>query len=126
MNSVLIVEDYESIKDQYAVAFQRAGFEVDTAHSGAEGLEKVETLKKLKDREYTVVVLDILMLELSGTDFLRVFEPAKHPNTKVVVVSNLDSPNVIEKAKSLGAVDYLIKSQFTPKQLVEHIQALLA
>ena len=125
MNSVLIVEDYQSIKDQYAVAFQHAGFEVDTAHSGAEGLEKVETFQKVKGREYTVIVLDILMLELSGTDFLRVFEPAKHPNTKVVVVSNLDSPNVIEKAKSLGAVDYLIKAQYTPKQLVEHVQSLL-
>lgn len=126
MNSVLVVEDYQSINDQYAVAFQHAGFEVDTAHSGAEGLEKVEAFQKLKGREYTVIVLDILMLELSGTDFLRVFEPAKHPNTKVVVVSNLDSPNVIEKAKSLGAVDYLIKAQYTPKQLVEHVQTLLS
>lgn len=120
MTSVLIVEDYQSIKDQYIVAFTHAGFEVETAHSGAEGLEKV------KHREYTVIILDMLMLNLSGNDFLRGFETAKHPNTKVIVVSNLDSPKIVEKAKSLGAVDYLIKSQYTPKQLVEAAQALIA
>lgn len=119
MSSVLIVEDYQSIQDLYANAFAQAGFEVETAHSGAEGLEKI------KDREYTVIILDMLMLELSGTDFLKGFDVDKHPHTKVVVVSNLDSPKVIEKAKSLGAVDYLIKSQYTPKQLVETVQAML-
>jgi DNA-binding NtrC family response regulator len=113
MSSVLIVEDYESIKNLYVDAFTRAGFTVDTAKSGSEGLEK--TAKT----EFDLIILDILMLDLAGTDFLKDFETAKHPGTKVVVVSNLDSPNVIEKAKGLGAVAYLIKSQYTPDQLVE-------
>jgi DNA-binding NtrC family response regulator len=120
MTSVLIVEDYQSIQDIYAHAFRQAGFEVETARSGAEGL------KKVGQREYEVIVLDMLMLELSGNDFLEGFEATKHPDTKVVVTSNLDSPKVIEKAKSLGAADYLIKSQYTPKQLVDHVQALLS
>lgn len=120
MSSVLIVEDYQSIQDLYANAFGQAGFEVETAHSGAEGLEKV------KRQDYDIIILDMLMLELSGTDFLKGFEAAKHPNTKVIVVSNLDSPKVIEKAKALGAVDYLIKSQYTPKQLVDTVRAMLA
>ena len=74
--------------------------------------------------EFDVIVLDILMLELSGTDFLKEFDTKKHPKTKVVVVSNLDSPNVIERAKELGAIDYLIKSQYTPDQLVESVKSL--
>lgn len=121
MNSVLIVEDYQSIKDVYAVAFSQAGFEVDTARNGTEGLKKAK-----EGDEFTVIVLDMLMLDLSGTDFLRDFEPAKHPATKVVVASNLDSPKVIEKAKALGAAAYLIKSQYTPKQLVEFVLTLIA
>src|SRR5690349_19071552 len=100
--SVLIVEDYVSIKNLYSDAFLRAGYDVDTAASGAEGLKKTE------GREFNIIVLDMLMLQLSGTDFLQDFEPAKHPNTLVVVVSNLDSPVVIEKAKALGAAHYLI------------------
>lgn len=118
MSSVLIVEDYESIKNLYTDAFMRAGYTVQTAGSGAEGLEKT------KDKEFDVIVLDVLMLELSGTDFLEAFKPAKHPKTKVVVVSNLDSPNVIAKTKALGATDYLLKSQYTPDQLVKAVKAL--
>lgn len=119
MNSVLIIEDYQSIQTLYANAFAEAGFTVETAHSGAEGLEKV------RGHEYTVIILDMLMLELSGTDFLKGFKAATHPTTKVIVVSNLDSPKVVEKAKELGAVEYLIKSQYTPKQLVETAQAFI-
>lgn len=119
MSSVLIVEDYESIKDLYTEAFSKAGFSVTTAKSGNEGLEKT------KDKEFDIIILDILMLELSGSDFLKGFEPAKHPKTQVFVVSNLDSPKVIEKTKALGALDYLIKSQYTPNQLVDYVKARL-
>lgn len=118
MKSVLIVEDYESIKHLYTDAFLRAGYSVDTAQSGAEGLEKI------KKHVFDLIVLDILMLELSGTDFLKEFDPKKHPKTKVVVVSNLDSPNVIDRAKELGAADYLIKSQYTPDELVKAVEAV--
>lgn len=120
MSSVLIVEDYVSIKSLYDQAFTRAGFEVVTASSGSEGLKKVEK------RDFDIIVLDVLMLELSGAEFLEGFQVANHPQTKVIVVSNLDSQAVIEKMKALGAVDYLIKSQFTPEQLVEAVQAHLA
>lgn len=118
MSSVLIVEDYESIKNLYTDAFLRAGYAVETAKSGAEGLEKT------KHTEFDIIVLDILMLELSGTDFLKEFKAEKHPKTKIVVVSNLDSPNVIEHVKELGAVDYLIKSDYTPDQLVKEVERL--
>ena len=120
MSSVLIVEDYENIKNLYGEAFSLAGFSVVTAKSGHEGLEKT------KNQEFDIIILDVLMLELSGTDFLKGFEPAKHPKTQVIIVSNLDSPGVIAKTKALGAVDYLIKSQYTPNELVKYVKARLS
>lgn len=117
---VLIIEDYESIKNLYASEFLRADFEVDTAESGDEGL------KHTKSQEYDVIILDMLMMELSGLDFLEGFEAAEHPKTAVVVVSNLDSPDVMERAEKLGAKKYLIKSDYTPKELVEAVQAIIA
>lgn len=119
MKSVLIVEDYESIKSQYTEAFEQAGFEVETAQSGSDGLEKTQ------HRDYDVIILDILMLQLSGIEFLEGFEAAKHPQTTVVVVSNLDSPTIVQKATDLGASKYLLKSQYTPKQLVAAVQELV-
>ena len=118
MATVLIVEDYENIKNQYAEAFVRAGYSVDAAGSGN------EALKKTSDQSFDVIILDMLMLDLSGSDFLQEFKAAEHPDTKVIVVSNLDSPGVIEKAKALGASAYLIKSQYTPQSLVDAVGAL--
>lgn len=120
MKSVLIIEDYESIKSLYTDAFLRAGYEVETAESGSDGL------KKTQHRAFDIIILDMLMIELSGMDFLKSFEATKHPQTTVIVVSNLDSSNIVQKAQDLGAVKYLIKSQYTPKQLVEAVQAIIA
>lgn len=119
MSNILIIEDYESIKGLYADAFRRAGFKVETATSGYEGLQKVKT------HEFDGIVLDVLMLNMGGIDFLEDFAAAKHPNTKVIIVSNLDSPNIMEKAKALGAADYLIKSQYTPAQIVKKVESWL-
>jgi DNA-binding response OmpR family regulator len=120
MKTVLIVEDYESIKNLYTEAFLLAGYTVDTADSGDAGL------KKTQEREFDIIILDMLMLELSGLDFLKAFVPAKHPNTLIVVVSNLNSPNIIEKVRAEGVTNYLIKSDHTPKELVDAVQALSA
>jgi DNA-binding response OmpR family regulator len=119
MSSVLIVEDYQSLNNLYADAFQRAGFEVTTARSGSEGLD--ETAKK----EFDIIILDLLMMQLSGMDFLKSFEPTNHPKTKVIVVTNLDSSNLVQKAQSLGAAAYFVKSRYTPKQLADMAQAML-
>jgi DNA-binding NarL/FixJ family response regulator len=118
MKSVLIIEDYDSIKGVYAEAFKWAGYAVETADSGDEGL------KKAAQHEFDVVILDMLMLELSGLDFLREFDATKHPNTLIVVTSNLNSPSIIEKATALGARKYLIKSDHTPKEIVEIVETL--
>lgn len=118
MKKVLIVEDYESIQNLYVDAFIRAKFEVETAHSGDEALQKT------KHQEFDIILLDILMLGLSGIDFLKDFDTGRHPGTTVIVVSNLDSPGIIQKAQDLGAKKYLIKSNYTPKELVEAVQKL--
>lgn len=114
MIKILIVEDYESIKDLYQKAFKEAGFEVETAGSGAEAARIVG------EEEFDLIVLDMLMLEMSGLDFLRQFAVAKAATkTKVLVVSNLDSPNIMKQAIELGADRYLLKSHYTPQQIVD-------
>ena len=120
MPKILLVEDYESIRNVYAFAFTQAGFSVDTAGSGAEALQKVAKV------EYDLICLDMVMLEFSGMEFLEIFR-AKFPNshTKVIVTSNIDSPSIMRKAAALGVSKYLIKAHFTPKQLVEMISTEL-
>ena len=114
---ILLVEDYDSIRDVYFFALSEEGFEIDTAVSGAEALTRVAA------KTYDLICLDMVMMQYSGLEFLQAFR-AKQPEsaTKIIVLSNIDSPNIVERAKALGASQYLIKSHYTPKKLVEVIR----
>ncbi len=120
MAKILLVEDYESIRNVYLFALTEEGFQTDTAASGADALTMVAK------SEYDLICLDMVMLQYSGLEFLKAFR-AQYPEskTKVIVVSNIDSPNIIDQAKALGVEQYLVKSHYTPKQLATVIRETL-
>jgi DNA-binding response OmpR family regulator len=119
-NTVLIIEDDELLREVYATKLEMEGFVVDTAIDGAEGL------KKANASEPDVILLDMLMPQMNGLEFLRAYRlAAKHPNVTALVISNKSSTKEINEAKAMGARDYLIKSQHTPAEIVEHIRSHL-
>lgn len=117
MIRILLVEDYENIRTAYYIALTQEGFQTDTAGSGKEALDHVAVTT------YDLICLDMVMLQYSGMEFLEAFR-ATQPQSKsrVIVLSNIDSPKIIERAKTLGVEKYLLKSDYTPKQLVEVIR----
>ena len=120
MIKILLVEDYENIRSVYSIALIEDGFQTDTAGSGAEALRKVAAAK------YDLICLDMVMLQYSGLEFLEAFRATQpESKTKVIVLSNIDSPKIIERAKALGADQYLVKSHYTPRQLVTVIREVL-
>lgn len=122
MASILLVEDEESIKTVYSFALQREGFEV-VAVPGAG-----QALIALEGRQFDVILLDMLLKEgMSGLDLLRSYDlKTKSPQTKVVVLSNIDSDSVMEKASALGVIGYLNKANTEPPQLAAYLKQLLA
>jgi CheY-like chemotaxis protein len=119
--TVLIVEDDELLREIYATKFEMEGFSVETAVDGLEALEKI------KVKEPDLILLDMIMPRMSGLEFLKVFRPKPdHPNVKTVVMSNKSSPQEINQAKTMGVIDYLIKSQHTPQDIVRRIREYLA
>ncbi|HSX00725.1 MAG TPA: response regulator [Candidatus Saccharimonas sp.] len=121
MASVLLVEDDGTIREMNAFALQRAGYEVGQAMSGAEAMVRVQ------ERSYDVILLDMMMAGMSGLDFLRQYDVRVNcPQTKVVALSAIDSPKVVEEAKQLGVIDYLSKADTEPRQLVEYVGKLVA
>jgi len=116
MARILLVEDHEIIRDTYYIGLVEAGLTVDTAGTGAEALTQVEK------RSYDLILLDVVMLSYSGIEFLEAFR-AKQPSskTKVIMLSNLDSPNVMQRAKQLGVSKYYLKAHFTPQQLANAV-----
>jgi CheY-like chemotaxis protein len=118
---LLIVEDEMSLAEMYGERFKQAGFEVDIAHEGREGLEKMAA------EHPSAVLMDIVMPGVSGTEAV---EAAKaNPQTKdipFIMLTNYPDSIDLKNAMQLGAVDYIIKAESTPEQVVEKVQKLLA
>ena len=95
---------------------KEAGYEVDGAADGGEGLEKI------KNNEWNLLLLDIM---LPGKDGLKILKDiSETPGLKkghIVVLTNLNGENIIQEAFNLGADGYLIKSDNTPDKVLEEV-----
>lgn len=121
MARILLVEDDRSMRNIYAFALQKEGFEVIMAESGAEAVDRVE------EQRFDVILLDMLMMGMSGLDFLRTYNVKKKaPQTRVIALTNFDNERIQDKARELGVDEYLEKARYEPRQLVEHVRAVLA
>ena len=117
---ILIVDDEELIRKIYYERLNFEGFEVQTANDGFEALEKMKT--------YTpdLILLDILMPRKDG--FATLEEMKKNPNLKdtaVIILTNAGREDDIKKGIFLGANDYLIKTNYSPNEIVGKISSLL-
>ena len=114
---ILIVEDETVVRESVRDWLVEDGYDVEVAENGE------EALKKIKEEDFGVIVLD---LRLPGIDGLQVFEEAKElkPETKGVIITAYPSKETQEKAKRLGLLDYLPKP-FKAEDLEKIIGAAL-
>lgn len=121
MAKILIVEDDPLMSRMYQKIFTFEGYDVDMAGDGEEGLEKARTIKP------TLMLLDIMMPKMNG---LQVLEKLKaDPETKaipVVMLTNLAGQQDAETAMTKGAVKYIVKSEYDPKQVANMVKEILA
>jgi len=116
MKKILLIEDEELIIKLLGKKLAGVGYEVALAMDGLEGIEKMK--KIVPD----LVLLDIVMPRMGGFEVMAEMKKdsglAKIP---VIIISNSGQPLELEKAKRLGAVDWLVKTEFDPKEVVEKI-----
>ena len=119
MKKILIAEDDFFIRDIYDKVFSSAGYEVATAVDGE------DTLAKIKNQPFDLLLLDIMMPKVSGLDVLRQLRAMTTPakDTPVFILSNLGQQNIIQEAFKIGMDGYIIKSQMTPQQIVDEINS---
>src|SRR4030042_6756740 len=104
---VLLIEDEEEVAELYRLKLSLDGYEVLIAASGQEGLDKA-----FKEQP-ELIFLDIKMPEMDGFEVLKKLRNSpKGKDIPVVILSNFDEQDLIEKGLSLGANEYLIKSKF--------------
>jgi len=121
MTKILLVEDDAALRDIYSTRFLAEGYEVVTAADGEQALTTAVREKP------NLILLDIMMPKISGFDVLDILRTTPETkDCKIVLMTALSQPSDIDKGKSLGADDYLVKSQVTLTDVVEKVKVLLA
>lgn len=117
---VLFVEDDVSVAQMYRLKLELDGYEVDIAPDGLMALEKA------RRQQPDIIFLDIRLPKMDGLSVLEALR--QDPSTEhipVVILSNWNEKELVERGVSLGALDHLIKSQTTPARLSQRLSAWL-
>ena len=114
---ILCVDDDDKIRELLKVFLRKNNFYVSTAQS-------VDNAKKLLNLFiFDIIVLDIMMPKISGTEFLNNFRK-ENVNTPVIMLTANSQLNIKTKSYNLGCDDYLSKP-FEPLELILRIKKLL-
>jgi DNA-binding response OmpR family regulator len=114
---VLLVEDYEALRESLAKGLREAGFAVDAAGDGEEGLWYG------KSNEYDVIILDLMLPRLDGLAVLRRLRVAGS-KAQVLILTARDGVGDRVKGLDAGADDYLVKP-FAFEELAARVRALV-
>lgn len=121
--ALFLAEDDPLMSRMYERAFKLSGFNLEITFDGEDA---INTLKSMPQKP-TIILLDVMMPKKSGFDVLR--EIKADPNLKnipVILLTNLAGEKDAEKGLELGAVLYLVKSQYSPKETVEKVKEIVA
>lgn len=116
---VLIVEDNKNICEMYAITFMRKGFTVYTASDGRSALEK------FRNKQPDLVLLDIMMPGMDGHQVLAEIRRDVSRYVPVIMLTNLDATDFTRESRLEHIDDYLVKSHFSPREVVEKAQEVL-
>lgn len=114
---VLVIEDYELLRDSVSQGLREAGFAVDAAASGEQGLRYAQS------GQYDVIVLDLMLPRLDGLTVLQNLRQEGSPS-HVLILTAKDTAADRIKGLNLGADDYLVKP-FVFEELLARVHALV-
>ncbi len=107
----------------YERAFRLGGHDLTIAGDGEEALAVLQKLESAPQ----IILLDVMMPKLSGFDVLRKIKAdEKLKNVPVILLTNLAGEQDAQKGLELGAVMYLVKSQYNPKQVVTKVEEIIS
>jgi DNA-binding response OmpR family regulator len=120
MAKIAIIEDDQAVAQMYRMKFEADGHEVATADNGRLGLELIESLKP------DIVLLDIMMPDMTGDEMLKQLRQSDWGKSiKVVVLTNRDDQEMMDRIGLLNVSATIIKANMTPRKVSELITELL-
>ncbi len=121
MLTLFLAEDDPLMSRMYERAFKSSGFDLKMAFDGEEAINILKNI----DPKPIIAVLDIMMPKKSGFDVLRFMKSdEKLKDIPVVLLTNLSGEDDAKKGLELGAVSYLVKSSYSPKEIIDKIKEI--
>lgn len=117
---ILIIEDELFLIDLLKYKFEERGHLVSTAMSVAEAKD-ILIAEKIQ-----LILLDIMLPDMNGFEFLTILKKStEYKDIPVIIISNLGQKNDIEHGLALGAIEYIIKANASPTEIVKRAEEIL-
>ena len=120
MKKILLVEDEPALQESFKTAFVGKGYELTQAMDGEEGLALMRAQKP------DLVLLDLVLPKKHGFEVLKEMKSdANLKDLPVIVLTNLENSEDVEKALELGATTYLVKANYSLEEVVQKVEETL-
>lgn len=118
--TILIIEDDKFFRELVSQKLFKEGYEVLDAVDGEEGI------KLAKEKKPDLILLDLILPGMDGFDILaNLKDNSETFPIPVIILSNLDQKEDMERVFKLGAADFLIKARSTPGEVVDKVRGIL-
>ena len=120
-SDILIIEDEQFLLNLLMRKLENSGFRVRGAFDGETGMKAVQ------EKKPDLVLLDLVLPGMDGWEVLRRLKDDKRFQAiPVLIISNLGESSDIVRGRKAGAVEYLIKAEYSPQQIVEKVSHTLS
>ncbi|SHG03920.1 DNA-binding response regulator, OmpR family, contains REC and winged-helix (wHTH) domain [Bacteroides luti] len=117
-NRILVVDDEEDLCEILKFNLENEGYEVDTANSAEEAL-------KLNISDYSLLLLDVMMGEISGFRMASILKKEKKTaSIPIIFITAKDTENDTITGFNLGADDYISKP-FSLREVISRVKAVI-
>ncbi|PIR71906.1 MAG: response regulator [Candidatus Nealsonbacteria bacterium CG10_big_fil_rev_8_21_14_0_10_36_24] len=120
MKKILFIEDESVLQKAFGDVLQQKGYKILSALDGEIGLRMARSEKP------DLILLDLILPRLHGFEVLKKLK--EDPETKeipVIVLTNLEKMEDINKAIELGATTYLVKTEYKIEEVIEKIKKII-
>lgn len=124
MKTILFIEDESALQKTFGEVLTKEGYEMVSALDGEVGLRLANPPAGGKKPD--LILLDLILPKINGFEVLK--ELKSDSGTKeipVIVLTNLEGIEDVDKAIELGATTYLVKAQYSLEEVVEKIKKVL-
>lgn len=113
---ILLIDDDQFLVDMYSLKFKEGGLITEVALSSQEGLEKIRNL------EFDIIMLDLIMPVMDGFDLLEKIRKEKlAKKSAIIILSNQGQKIDIERAKKSNIDGYIIKANTIPSEVLNMV-----